>query len=288
MPPSHSPGAWIWSEGADHAKAEHHLKQALEDLRSRGLDVTGEVGDANPLEAIGDVLRREPAGFEEIVMCTLAPGLSRRVGRDLPHRIERTFSLPVHQVTASLTRSYRGQEIPQPGTYAIDRTNSSIAFVARFLMISKVRGRFGHFAGELHIAEVPEDSSVRITIDATSVSTDDSRRDAHLRSADFLDVDRYPTLTFTSTGVEPRAEAVWRVEGDLTLHGTTRSIGLDVEFTGVAGADIGEHRAGFSASAALDREDWGLTWNQPLDAGGVLIGRKVHIELDVQVVRTPV
>lgn len=286
VPPSHPVSAWTWSEGADHALAERRLQEALEDLRSRGLEVTGEVGDVDPLEAVGDVLRRD-GGFDEIVLCTLAPGVSRRVGQDLPHRIEKRFSLPVRHVVASLTRSHRGQQIPQAGTYIIDRANSSVAFVARFLTITKVRGRFADFAGELHIGEVPEESSVAITIDASSVSTGDDRRDVHLRSADFLDVEHYPTMSFSSTRLEPHAEEAWKVHGDLTLHGTTRSVTLEVEFTGVAATDAGEHRAGFTASAVVDREDWGLTWNQVLDAGGVLIGKRIHIELDVQVVRRP-
>jgi len=283
--PSHRTSDWTWTEGADHAVADRRLHETIEELRSRGLEVTGEVGDADPIEAVGDVLRREPGAFDEIILCTLAPGLSRRVGQDLPHRLERRWSVPVHHVVASLTRVHAGQQIPQAGTYVIDRANSSVAFVARFLTISKVRGRFADYAGKLVIAEVPEESSVAITIDTRSVSTGDDRRDTHLRSADFLDVEHYPTMSFSSTRIEPHAEPTWRVYGDLTLHGVTRAVTLDVEFTGVAVTEAGEQRAGFTAATVIDREDWGLTWNEVLDAGGVLIGRKVHVELDVQVVR---
>lgn len=286
VPPSHSPDTWTWSEGADHAVAERRLHRAIEELRSRGLDVNGEVGDADPVGAVGDVLRRQATGFDQILLCTLPPNLSRRVGQDLAHRVGRVSSLPVSHVVVSLTRPYRDQEIPQAGTYVIDRANSSVAFVARFLMITKVRGRFTDFAGELHITELPEDSSVSIVVEAASVSTGDDRRDAHLRGADFLDVERHPTMSFYSASVEPHTDQNWQVRGDLTLHGTTHPVVLDVEFTGAAATDIGEHRAGFSATAVIDREEWGLTWNQALDAGGVLVGRRVHIEIDVQAVRT--
>jgi polyisoprenoid-binding protein YceI len=285
VPATHPAAQWTWTESDDHATAEVRLKEALEDLRAEGFEVTGEVGDANPVNAIGDVLRREPDAFDEVLLSTLPPGLSRWLGEDLPHRVERTFGLPLTCVVADLTRPHRGRDIPQPGTYDIDVAHSSVEFVARVLTISKIRGRFAHFSGTLHVAEVPEESSVAIRIEATSIDTSEWRRDAHLRSADFLDVNNHPELTFQSTAVEPAEDARWRVTGNLTLRGVAHPVVLEVEFIGVAVTAAGEQRIGFSASAEVDREAWGLTWNRVVETGGVLVGRRVQIELNVQAVR---
>ncbi len=135
------------------------------------------------------------------------------------------------------------------------------------------------------MADVPEESSVEITINATSIDTADWRRDAHLRSADFLDVNDYPSLTFHSTSVAPGDVDRWRVGGDLTLRGVACPVVLDVEFFGVAVAESGEQRLGFAASTEIDREAWGLTWNRVVETGGLLVGRRVQIELDVQAKR---
>ncbi|MDQ4096888.1 MAG: YceI family protein [Actinomycetota bacterium] len=285
VPASHPAGSWTWTEGGDHAAAEARLKEFLDELRGLGFEVTGEVGDANPVSAIGDVLAREPRSFDEIILSTLAPGLSRWLGQDVPRRVERSFGLPLTHVVGYLTRPHDGQEIPLPGTYEIDAAHSSIEFVARFLTISKIRGRFTQFAGTLEVAEVPEESSVEITIEATSIDTSDWRRDAHLRSADFLDVNAYPTLTFQSSSVAPGEGETWRATGDLTLRGITCPVVLDVEFSGVAVPESGELRVGFTAGAEIDREAWGLTWNRVVETGGVLVGRRVQIELDMQATR---
>lgn len=285
VPASHPPRTWTWNEGSDHASAERQLRQILAQLSSAGLEATGEVGDPSAVRAVGDVLLREPGTFDEIILSTQPPGVSRRVGQDVAHRVERSFSLPVRHLTTSLTRAYRGQEIPGAGVYLVDPSHSSVEFVARFLMISKVRGRFADFSGSLRIAEQPEESSVDFDIDATTISTGERRRDAHLRSADFLDVERFPRIGFRSSSVSPGSEQAWRVTGDLELRGLTRTVELDVELTGVAGTEWGEPRAGFAASTEIDREEWGLTWNQPLETGGVLIGRRVQIELNIQAVR---
>ncbi|MGH9182295.1 MAG: YceI family protein [Acidimicrobiales bacterium] len=286
VPASHPGGTWTWTEGSDQARAQTRLDSALGRLRARGLDVSGEVGDPSAVQAIRDVLLRRPDAFDEILLCTPPPGLTRRVGQDLPHRVRRLFPLPVSHLVAAPTRAYRGLEIPEAGVYQIDRAHSSVEFVARFLTISKVRGRFTEFSGGLHVAEVPEESSVAITIDAASLSTDNDSRDAHLRSPDFLDVDLYPTLTFHSTTVELVTEESWTVTGELTLHGVTRPVTLDAEFAGLVATASGEQRAGFSASTEIDREEWGVAWNQVLETGGVLVGKKVRVELDVQAVRS--
>jgi polyisoprenoid-binding protein YceI len=285
VPASHASGDWTWTEGGDHAAAEARLKEFLDDLRALGFEVTGEVGDANPVSAIGDVLVREGHSFDEIILSTLPPGLSRWLGQDVPQRVKRSFHLPLSHVVAPLTRSHRGQQIPLPGTYDIDAAHSSVVFVARFLTISKIRGRLTDFAGTLQVAEVPEESSVEITINATSIDTADWRRDAHLRSADFLDVNAHPIIGFRSTSVAAGEAGMWLVTGDLTLRGVTRPVVLDVEFFGVAVADSGEQRLGLAGSAEIDREAWDLTWNRVVETGGVLVGRRVQIELDVQAER---
>lgn len=285
IPASHAGGTWTWTESSDHARAQTRLDRGLGRFRGRGIDATGEVGDPSPVHAIGDVLLRQPETFDEILLCTPPPGVARRVGQDLPHRVQRSFTLPVSHLVAAPTRAYRGQEIPEAGFYEVDGSHSSVEFVARFLTISKVRGRFTDFSGTLAVAEVPEQSSVAITIDAASISTDNAKRDAHLRSADFFDVARYPELTFHSSRVEPATEESWTVTGDLALLGTTRPVTLDAYFAGLVATASGEHRAGFSASTDIDREHWGLTWNQVLETGGLLVAKKVTIELDVQAVR---
>jgi polyisoprenoid-binding protein YceI len=172
--------------------------------------------------------------------------------------------------------------LPRPGTWVIDTSHSAVEFVARHLMVSKARGRFDDFHGELHVADRPEDSSVTVEIAAASVSTGDPRRDGHLASADFFDVERYPTITFRSTGVRPVGGTRYEVDGELTVHGVTRPVTLDTEYKGSARDPFGSDKVLFSASTEVDREDFGLTWNKSLETGGVLIGKKVRIELEVQ------
>jgi polyisoprenoid-binding protein YceI len=185
--------------------------------------------------------------------------------------------------TAALTRQHKGNEIPAPGVYDIDTKHSSVEFVARHLMITKVRGRFDEVEGTITVAEVPEESSVQVTIGAGSVSTGEDQRDAHLRSADFFDVDTHPQWKFTSTSVEA-AGGQWKVTGDLTISGVTKPVVLDVEFDGANTTPWGTAAIGFSASAEIDREQWGLTYNQVLETGGVMVGKKVRIELNVEAV----
>jgi len=245
--------------------------------------VSGEVGEPNTVHAVGDVLLREPGAFDAVLLCTPPLG-ARRLGQDLLQRIEGAVSLPVTHVVASATRPYRGGEIPEAGTYKIDPAHSSVEFVARFLTITRIHGRFTDFLGVLRIADVPEESSVNITIDAGSVTTDSPKRDAHLRSADFLDIERYPLLGFANTGIEPFTDEVWTVAGDLALHGVTRAVTLDAEFSGIVVTAEGEQRVGFSASTEIDRDDWDVSRNQTLETGGLLVGKRLGIELNVQAV----
>jgi polyisoprenoid-binding protein YceI len=185
--------------------------------------------------------------------------------------------------TSSLTRDHQGSVIPAPGTYDIDAKHTSVEFVARHLMISKVRGRFDDVEGTIIVAEVPEQSSVTVKIGAGSVRTGEDQRDAHLRSGDFFNVDTHPHWTFTSTAVERDGDQ-WKVTGDLTISGVTKPVVLDVDFDGANLTPWGTTAIGFSASTEIDREQWGLTYNQVLETGGVMVGKKIRIELNVEAV----
>jgi polyisoprenoid-binding protein YceI len=187
--------------------------------------------------------------------------------------------------TAQQTRNHDGRPVPPASTYELDRAHSSIEFVARHLMITKVRGRFTDFEGRIHIDQIPQRSWAEVTVGATSLDTADERRDAHLRSPDFFDVERFPTLTFRTTQLEATGDGEWKVHGELTVRDVTRPVLLDVQFEGATGDPWGGQRVGFSATADVDREEWGLTWNQVLESGGLLVGRTVRIELAVQAVR---
>jgi polyisoprenoid-binding protein YceI len=185
--------------------------------------------------------------------------------------------------SATLTREYEGGVVPAPGVYDIDAKHTSVEFVARHLMITKVRGRFDDVSGTITVAEVPEDSSVDVKIGATSVRTGEDQRDSHLRSADFFDTDTHPTWTFRSTAVARHGDQ-WKVTGDLTIRDVTRPVVLDVEFDGANITPWGTSALGFSASTEIDREAWGLTYNQVLETGGVMVGKKVRIELNVEAI----
>lgn len=182
-------------------------------------------------------------------------------------------------------RSVDGHRVPAAGTWMVDPAHSNIEFVARHLMVTKVRGRVGSYTASIVIADRPEESSVGVTMDAASIATGDDGRDGHLRSADFFDVERYPTLSFRSTHVAPQGGDRWLVTGDLAIRDIVRPVELAVEFEGVVTDPWGNDKALFTASTEIDREDWGLTWNQPLAGGGALVGRKVRIELEVQASR---
>jgi polyisoprenoid-binding protein YceI len=185
--------------------------------------------------------------------------------------------------TNQATREHKGTVVPVPGVYDIDQAHTTVEFVARHLMITKVRGRFATFSGSVNVAEVPEDSSVEVTIDAASIQTSQDQRDEHLRSADFFEVDKYPALTFKSTSVELDGDS-WKVTGDLTVRDVTRPVVLDVEFDGANTTPWGTQAIAFSASTEIDREAWGLTYNQALETGGVVVGKKVRIELNVEAI----
>lgn len=170
------------------------------------------------------------------------------------------------------------------GTWTIDVAHSSVSFVARHLVVAKVRGRFTEFSGVVHVADTPEASWAEIEIRVDSIDTGTPARDDHLRTADFLDIEQHPTATFRSSGLEVTGDRTFRLAGDLTVRDVTRPVLLDVEFEGSVADPWGGTRAVFSATAELDREDWGITYNQALEAGGVLIGKRVRIEIEIEAV----
>ncbi len=179
-----------------------------------------------------------------------------------------------------------GREVPEVGTYAIDPSHQSFEFVARHLM-AKVRGKFSDVSGVATIAERPEDSTLEVEIDASTVDTGDQTRDGHLRSNDFFGVEEHPTITFRSTGVRPGdGDHDWKVDGDLTIRGVTRPVTVDVEFLGAAVDPYGNQRIGFSGVVPeVNREDWGLTWNAALETGGFLLSKSVRLEIEAELVK---
>ncbi len=171
------------------------------------------------------------------------------------------------------------------GTYTIDAAHSSVGFVARHAMVTKVRGSFTELEGHAVVAPELADSTAQITIKVDSINTKNEQRDGHLRSGDFFDVENFPEITFVSTSVEPRGD-VLRTTGDLTIKGVTKPVTVDFEFTGSARDPFGNDRAGFEGSVVVNRKDWGLSWNAALETGGVLVSEKVTLEFDISAIRT--
>lgn len=180
------------------------------------------------------------------------------------------------------SRTFEGVDIPVPGAWKIDPAHSVVGFTARHLMVAKVRGRFGSFAGTIQIADRPGDSTVEVTMDAASIDTREEKRDAHLRSADFFDAENHPTLRFRSVGFRSTGGTSFELPGELTIRGVTRPVALAASYGGITPDPWGGTRAVFTASTEIDREQWGLTWNQALETGGVLVGKMVKIELEVE------
>jgi polyisoprenoid-binding protein YceI len=190
------------------------------------------------------------------------------------------------QTTASpATRTIDGVEIPVAGIYDIDVAHTSISFSVRHLMVSKTHGRFEGFTGTVTIAEDPKDSQVEVSIDVASVNTSEAKRDEHLRSADFFDVEQFPTMTFTSTGVSDHHGDHFKLTGDLTVHGVTKPVTLDAVLEGVATTPWGTSAAGFSATTEIDREAFGLTYNAVLETGGVMVGKTAKVVIEAELNR---
>jgi polyisoprenoid-binding protein YceI len=171
-------------------------------------------------------------------------------------------------------------------TWQIDPTHSHVEFAVKHLMIATVKGRFADVQGSVVANDDnPADAKIDVTIAAASIDTRQEQRDAHLRSPDFLDVEQFPTITFRSKRIEAQKGDNSRVVGDLTIRGTTREVVLDVEHTGRARDPWGNDRAAFSATTKVNRKEFGLTWNQALEAGGVLVGDDLRISIDVELVK---
>jgi polyisoprenoid-binding protein YceI len=169
-------------------------------------------------------------------------------------------------------------------TYNIDKAHSEVTFQVRHLL-TKVRGRFSDFAGTIQYDEArPENSLVELTIQATSIDTNEKDRDTHLRSADFFEVEKFQTLTFHSRSIARKGANQFALTGDLTIHGVTRQVSFDVEFLGKAKDPWGNERIAFEAETTVNRKDYGLHWNAALETGGFLVGDDVKISLSIQAV----
>jgi polyisoprenoid-binding protein YceI len=170
--------------------------------------------------------------------------------------------------------------------WSFDPVHSNVEFVVRHMMVSKVRGEFSHIDGFLNFDEEnPENSSVEATINVNSISTGADDRDNHLRSADFFDAENFPAMTFKSTKIEITGDNQGKITGDLTIRGVSKEVSFDVEYFGQGLSPFGDIRAGFEGTTRINREDFGLTWNQVLESGGVLVSKDVIIEVNLQAVK---
>lgn len=171
-------------------------------------------------------------------------------------------------------------------SWQIDPAHSQIQFSARHMMISNVRGRFESFTGQVEFDEEdPTRSTVSVEIDAASINTREPQRDGHLKSPDFLDAEKYPSLRFDSTRVEKVDDSHGRIMGNLTIRDVTREVVLNVEYAGQAKSPWGTTSAGFSATTKINRKDYGLVWNAALETGGVLVGDELTISIDLEIVK---
>jgi polyisoprenoid-binding protein YceI len=188
--------------------------------------------------------------------------------------------------TPGITTPSVAADLPgyRPGTWVIDPVHSEIGFSVRHLMVSKTRGRFTSFSGELSTGNDPLDSKVDVSIELASIDTGNADRDAHVRSADFFDVEQFPTMTYRSTGVRRDGDR-FLVDGELSLHGVTKSVPLAVQVNGFAAdTPFGDSRVGFSATAEVNRDDFGISFNAALESGGVLVANKIQVSLEVEAI----
>ena len=186
--------------------------------------------------------------------------------------------------TQESVRTVDGLELPAPGTWEIDPVHSQVSFVVRHLMVSKVRGRFSKFSGTIEVAENHQDSKVEATIDAASIDTSEPNRDAHIRSADFLDVANYPVITFTALGPIHTSGTKFTLSGDLTIRGVTRPVTLEAEYLGVITHPQMGTRMGLSATGEINKDEFGVLYNAALETGGFVLGKTIRLELEVEAV----
>jgi polyisoprenoid-binding protein YceI len=183
------------------------------------------------------------------------------------------------------TRPFNDLVVPEAGTFDLDPAHTSIGFSARHMMVSKVRGHFGEFTGSITIAEEPLDSTAEASIKTASIDTGNADRDKHLTSPDFLDVEKFPEISFRTVRVTARNGSDLTVLGDLTIKDVTREVALDLELEGVGVSPWGKQVLGFSMTTEINREDFGITWNVGLETGGVLVGKTVKLEIEGEAVR---
>ncbi len=190
----------------------------------------------------------------------------------------------VQAATPVAPRVVDGVEYPAVGTYAIDPAHTTVGFSVRHMAVSKVRGAFVGIQGSFEVAERPEDSSVTVTIDPNSVDTRDETRDNHLRSADFFDVTNHPEWRFESIAVRTVKPGRFEVDGHLTIRGVTQKVELELELEGVVTDPYGNHRVGFSARTSINRDDFGVSFGAVMEGGGLVVGKKVDIEIEAEAV----
>ena len=178
-------------------------------------------------------------------------------------------------------RGVEGVTVPPAGKWELDPAHTMVEFVARH-MITKVRGRFTEFSGTIQIGDKPEDTHVEVEIQAASIQTNQEMRDNHLRSGDFLEIEKYPTLTFKSTAFRPVGGARFELDGELTIKDVTRPVTLEGEFLGWGPALEDRTVLGASAKTTVDREDWDMTWNMVVETGGFLVSKKIDLEIEVE------
>jgi polyisoprenoid-binding protein YceI len=172
------------------------------------------------------------------------------------------------------------------GSYHLDAAHTHLGFAVRYALVTRIHGWFDSFDGRLHLdGSDPTRCSVALTIDAASIQTNNVDRDAHLRSGDFFDVERYPTITFESTAVQALANRRFRVTGDLTIKATTRPVDVDLTYGGSCVDPYRQLRVGIEGAASLKRSEWGLTWNVALEAGGVVLSDRIDLELDLSAIK---
>jgi polyisoprenoid-binding protein YceI len=183
------------------------------------------------------------------------------------------------------TRDFEGVILPTPGTFDLDPAHTRVGFTARHMMISKVRGRFAEFTGSINVAEDPLQSTAEAAIEARSIDTGQPQRDGHLVSPDFLNVEKWPQLTFRSLRVTGHDRNVFTVAGELTIRDVTREVELTLEIEGVANSPYGKQVLGFTLTTEINREDFGMTWNAVVEGGGVMVGKTVKIEIEGEAIR---
>ncbi len=185
---------------------------------------------------------------------------------------------------AEATREIAGIQLPPAGKYELDQAHTAVEFVARHIL-TKVRGRFTEFSGWIEVAEEPEESSTEIEVETASIQTNTEQRDQHLKSNDFLNVEKWPVMTFRSTAVRHTGGATFELDGELTIRDVTRSVTLRGEYLGTDTNPYGKTVLAATAKTTLEREDWNVSWNMVLETGGFLVSRTVDLEIEVEAIK---